>query len=337
MRPIPLINAEHAVRVATLLDSLGVPADRYLERARISPKVREDPRGFLPGRSVWKLVGSASRREGLDDFWLGVAGIAGWRGAGWAPPMARAVTLGDALRVMCRSYVRQIPMNELGLTRDGDVTWFWRRRVADVHDWEGDEPAEQYTLSFMLAVIREVAGPEWLPNRLQVESSARGWAASTRRLPGVRVAFGRPALAVAVPTPLLSAPFPAATPRPTAEAEPPGASFEASLRQILRPWVTGRLLNQQLAAELIWTSPRTLRRRLAEVGTTWHVLADELRFEHAVKRLEVGRHTVCEVAEELGYSDAAHFTRFFRRRAGVAPSTWRAEVARGREAACPTR
>jgi hypothetical protein len=44
---------------------------------------------------------------------------------------------------MPRSYVRQIPMNELGQTVPGPMAWFWRRRLADVHDWVGAEPAER--------------------------------------------------------------------------------------------------------------------------------------------------------------------------------------------------
>jgi hypothetical protein len=33
MRAIPLISAEHVVRISDLLGAIGVPADRYLERA----------------------------------------------------------------------------------------------------------------------------------------------------------------------------------------------------------------------------------------------------------------------------------------------------------------
>jgi AraC-like DNA-binding protein len=40
-----------------------------------------------------------------------------------------------------------------------------------------------------------------------------------------------------------------------------------------------------------------------------------------------------EIADELGYIDAAHFTRFFRSRAGVLPSAYREEVERGRQLA----
>jgi AraC-like DNA-binding protein len=56
-----------------------------------------------------------------------------------------------------------------------------------------------------------------------------------------------------------------------------------------------------------------------------------LTFARATVRLREGRASVREVAEELGYSDTAHFTRFFRRRAGVPPSAYRAEVERATE------
>jgi AraC-like DNA-binding protein len=52
-----------------------------------------------------------------------------------------------------------------------------------------------------------------------------------------------------------------------------------------------------------------------------------------VERLAKERRSVGEIAEELGYSDPAHFTRFFRRRAGVPPSAYREEIERAQELA----
>jgi AraC-like DNA-binding protein len=335
MKPIPLIHAEHAVRIADLLDAEGIPADRYLERARLSPGIREEASGFLPGRSIWALAGAVEEGEGLGDFWLDLARGGRWRRAGWIRPLTHAVTLGDALRALCRSYVRQIPMNRLGLTAEGPVVWFWRRRIPDVHDWPGSEPAEQYTLSFMLEVIRAAAGPEWLPEQLKLESPASGWAARTSRLAGVRIQYDEPGLAVALPAPLLSLPvsitaLPAARP----EGEPPEPDFQGSLRQLLKSWMDGGpgLPSQEIAAELLWTSRRSLCRRLADEDTSWSKVVGDLRFARAVQRLEAGV-PVREIAEELGYSDAAHFSRFFRARAGVSPRAYREQVERARELA----
>jgi len=334
MRPVPLIGAEVVARLAGLLDAQGIPADRYFERSRISPQVRENPEGFVPGRCVWSLVAEADRSEGLREFWLDIASVADWRRAAWVPPLTHAATLRDAIRAMCSSYVRQIPMNELGLTVQGPVAWFWRRRITDVRGWEGNEPAEMYTLSFMLEVVRAAAGAGWLPERLKVECSASGWAASMDRFRGVRTQYRQPMLALAIPVPLLS--IPVAIRSHTAggfELEPAATDFQGSLRQVLSPWLMGALPSQQLAADLLWTSPRTLRRRLAEEGATWRAFAQDLIFSRAVERLEEGRTSVRELAGELGYSSAEHFTRFFRSRAGVPPSAYREEIERGRELA----
>jgi AraC-like DNA-binding protein len=331
MQPVPLISAEHAIRVADLLDANGIPADRYLERARISPGVRENPADFLPGRSVWALVAGADRGECLRDFWLDIARTSGWRRAGWVRPMTHAVVLEDAIRSMCASYPRQIPMNALGLSVNGPVAWFWRRRLADVRGWPGSEPAEEYTLSFMLEVIRAAAGPQWLPRRLKVECSPSGWASVTSRLPDVRIEYDRPLLALAIPVPLLSIPISiTALPAAGAACEPPPTDFRGSLRRLLEPWLEGALPSQEIAAEMLWTTPRSLRRRLKEEGTTWRAVVNDLKFATAVERLTRGRPCVREIAEELGYSAPAHFTRFFRHRAGVPPSAYREQIERAR-------
>jgi AraC-like DNA-binding protein len=78
-------------------------------------------------------------------------------------------------------------------------------------------------------------------------------------------------------------------------------------------------------------SPRSLRRRLAEDGTSWRKLVADLLFERACTRLRDDGGSVREIAEELGYSEASHFTRSFRRMAGISPSAYRREVARAEE------
>ena len=68
MRPIPLINAEHVDRIARLLETAGIPANRHLERSRISLRVRDDPTGFIAGRSVWAFAGDVDHREALVNL-----------------------------------------------------------------------------------------------------------------------------------------------------------------------------------------------------------------------------------------------------------------------------
>jgi AraC-like DNA-binding protein len=222
-------------------------------------------------------------------------------------------------------------MVRLGLHTRGQVAWFWRRRVTDVRGWDGNEPAEQYMLSFMLEVVRAGAGADWQPDRLALESGRCGWASETRALSGVRVEFDQPQLALAFPLPLLSLPVSIAPPPVAARGgDPPPEDFVDSLRRVVAHWIAVGLPAQESAAERLGVSPRTLRRRLAEEGTCWRDVVHEGLFACAVARLREDI-AVREVAAELGFANAENFTRFFRGHAGVPPSAYRDTLMQAQE------
>ena len=77
-----------------------------------------------------------------------------------------------------------------------------------------------------------------------------------------------------------------------------------------------------LAREL-HTSPRSLRRRLEEEGTSYRALREEVATTLAVELLTTVSLTVAEVASRLGYSDATSFAHAFTRWTGVPPSAYR--------------
>ncbi|CRZ14641.1 AraC family transcriptional regulator [Mycolicibacterium neworleansense] len=77
----------------------------------------------------------------------------------------------------------------------------------------------------------------------------------------------------------------------------------------------------EVAAELDM-HPRTLRRRLAEEGTSFRALVNEARSALARDLLcNVGL-TVDEVSRRLGYTETSTFCHAFKRWHGVAPSAW---------------
>jgi AraC-like DNA-binding protein len=68
--------------------------------------------------------------------------------------------------------------------------------------------------------------------------------------------------------------------------------------------------------------PRTLRRRLAEEGTSFRELLNEARSTVAVNLLRNVGLTVEEVSTRLGYTEVSTFSHAFRRWHGVAPSAY---------------
>ena len=76
-------------------------------------------------------------------------------------------------------------------------------------------------------------------------------------------------------------------------------------------------------AEALHMTPRSLRRRLREVGTSYKSLVEEVRARRARDLLAHTRHSVDRIALELGYQDPSNFGRAFRRWTGVSPTAWR--------------
>lgn len=79
-------------------------------------------------------------------------------------------------------------------------------------------------------------------------------------------------------------------------------------------------------AGLLHVSARTLKRRLHDQGFSYKRLLDEARQRDATRLLKETALSVEQIAARLGYSDAANFSRAFRRVTGAPPSTLRLGV-----------
>jgi AraC-like DNA-binding protein len=62
---------------------------------------------------------------------------------------------------------------------------------------------------------------------------------------------------------------------------------------------------------------------LKKTALTYSDLITELRYEHAARLLRESDATALEIALEVGYEDPSHFSRAFKRIAGVSPREYR--------------
>jgi AraC-like DNA-binding protein len=79
---------------------------------------------------------------------------------------------------------------------------------------------------------------------------------------------------------------------------------------------------EQVADTMHLTS-RTLIRKLQRENTSYKDVLEELRRHYAERMLKDASLNVADVAEILGYREAANFTRAFRRWYGAPPAAWR--------------
>jgi AraC-like DNA-binding protein len=105
--------------------------------------------------------------------------------------------------------------------------------------------------------------------------------------------------------------------RPPSSDEGWGDYVKLMLRQ-----AHGELVTLDDLARHVSLSARTIDRHLKKEGLQFRDLAQQVRFERACELLAAPAATVAQVAADLGFSDAANFSRAFRRVVGVAPGEY---------------
>ncbi|WP_170755619.1 AraC family transcriptional regulator [Ruegeria lacuscaerulensis] len=83
---------------------------------------------------------------------------------------------------------------------------------------------------------------------------------------------------------------------------------------------------QDAIAAALGLSSRTLSRRLADMGTSFHEIMDELRKSLALRYLKDSDIPQSEIAYLLGYANLSSFSTAFKRWTGEPPSSLRKEV-----------
>ena len=161
---------------------------------------------------------------------------------------------------------------------------------------------------------------------------------------GVLPEFDRPVTELRLHATYLGRGLPQANPHAQAVAESLCRDVVARRRvrsgvtEDVRRWITRHVSTgapMTRAAADLGMGERTLRRRLAEAGTTYQALLDEVRDALAEEMLVTGLLGVEDVAQRLGYAEASSFVHAFRRWRGTTPSRFLSAQRPGRSRGRP--
>jgi AraC-like DNA-binding protein len=104
--------------------------------------------------------------------------------------------------------------------------------------------------------------------------------------------------------------------------------FAGQVRQRLAASMDGPLPSMATIAHSLGTSPRSLHRRLANEGTRYNDILDQVRRQFSERYLARPRLAVAEVAYLVGFNDASAFFKAFKRWTGATPSEYRVAALR---------
>jgi AraC-like DNA-binding protein len=85
----------------------------------------------------------------------------------------------------------------------------------------------------------------------------------------------------------------------------------------------GKRLTLEEVARALQTSPRSLRRALGQMNTSYQDIADSVLRARAEEQIRAGSMKVEHLAQELGFADARSFRRAFKRWTGQSPNDFR--------------
>jgi AraC-like DNA-binding protein len=179
---------------------------------------------------------------------------------------------------------------------------------------------------------REMFSSALMPRRVSLRCRRPAYAEQFTRIFGVEPQFDAARNEVVIDAALLDLPLPQANEpsRRMAEEQCRGLLAARKARGGLAGRVRDRILRQpghipgmdEVAGELLLT-PRTLRRRLLDEGTSYKALTEEVRETLAEELLKTANLSVEQIAERLGYAEAASFIHAFKRWKGRPPHNYR--------------
>jgi AraC-like DNA-binding protein len=306
--------------------------------ARIARTVALDPAlftrldGSIPCSDFARLLDEAARATGDDCFGLHF-------GERYQPKqigaLAYVVLNSPSIRSGFENAVRYLRVhNEAAVTSlDVEPARAFLRFALRGVPVEIARQQSEYALVVALSTIRLMAGSRWAPLEVQFAHPAPRDAAEHLRVFGCPVSFGGRTNALAVEPQFLDRQVPAADEGlypilrkyldRVLKEMPHDDRALADVRRAIGESMREGEPKLAAVARRTGASPRTLQRRLGELGVDFKSLVDDTRRRFSLKYLEDRANTPTEIAYLLGYSEVSAFNRAFKRWTGSSPVKYR--------------
>lgn len=328
---IPLTRASAILPFVKFLDQIGSPTERLLKQAKVPIFALEDPEALLPLRQTCVFVEQAARLEGIENFGILVGQRTQIADLGiFGRLLCQSLTLYELLTTLEKMVNTFDSGEQVWIAQQGDRVWL-HHRFKSLPTPENQQ-VRLYNMMLYLKAFQLVLGQEWQPIAMQLQVKLPRSLTDMKLFADSQLYFDPSSSAIIFPQLLFSLPLKQLAPLHTAayqsdcetlQSSAPSPDFLESLCQLLRSLLQDGYPDIELVAEMAGLSPRSLQRRLAENDLSYSHLIEKVRFEMAVDLLQDADIKLIEISAELGYTDAANFTRAFKRWTGISPREFR--------------
>jgi AraC-like DNA-binding protein len=314
----------------------GADRTALLDGTGVSPAMFQSPEARISARQYARLASNVLRLTGNSGFGIDLGkrvqlsnlGMLGF--AAMSSPDMKTV-----LELCIRYYRLLAPFWDLSLEVDGNVLRVTAQEAISLHPLH--ILATEVLLVTFLSVSRALLGKDIPCREVRLDYPEPPHSARYAEIvPSAAILFGQPLAQIAVDAAIMGQKLSSSDPVAARVAErqcatnlSPSLSPEgllAKVRRILEA-KPGRYPGPEQVADALQTSPRTLRRSLDEMGTSYQALVDMARCKHATDLLTATNMSVNEIAERLGFSEGRALRRAFKRWTGSTAARYRREKA----------
>lgn len=312
--------------IASFVEGRGGSIGRVFQSVELPLALLDRPDLPLPLGEQFKVLSEAGRSTGDPFFGASLGQAVSIKNLGpFGNWVGNAETLALAIDRAGRGLNTYLQTATVLKTTATDDTAKWSIEFLDPGG-EGRFQNELLGISYLIGCIKHFAGKNWSPNLIRSTCVGTGKARKLETIFQAPVQPDHPVTEVEFDIRLLMATGPA-TDQPVESNFGPYMLGSSNVIGEVTALSSIALLDGPVridwVASKIGTSRRTLQRQLEASGSSFSLVLESLLEEHATRLLATSRLTVTEIAHKLGYSEAAQFSRAFRRWKGAPPSVFR--------------
>ncbi len=328
----PIVSAAAAVDVATFIRKMGLDAEPVFRKAGLDLRATKDPYCMIHLANFTRMLSLA--RDLTQCCTIGMeVGLrqdpVRWGAFGYL--VLNSPTIGDAMRNVV-SHVNSWQTGTHVAYRQGAGEFGVEYAITHPQIVEKEQDAE-FTIAYVKNIVDRLNERPVTPTEVYFEHEPIASISSYERAFSVKPVFNQPTNAIYFPQlyekrriafadlqlfPILKRHL-----SELASSLPEETNLEGTIAYHIRQFLPKRKATLPNIAAMMGLQPRTLQRRLRDIGYSFTDLLEQTRHQAATHHLTETSMSVSEVAYLLGYCDASAFIKAFKKHTGETPYRYR--------------